>query len=218
MFKNKLLITFIAAFGMAQISQASIVDYISEDFEGDLSKWTGKNEGAHSGEIVVDPLGSSNNVLKFNTMISAGDIFSVDSIVAVSGVQYTLSFDYLGLPGNQSGPLGGYIGISEGFPGDHKWLAGTGSLSDPFLTIVDTGEWIHYDFTFNFDDFATMTGFVGSDMHLMLEDFIGDGGVAGDIFFDNIFFRATTDVPEPAPFALLGFGLIGLGLIRRRKA
>ena len=35
--------------------------------------------------------------------------------------------------------------------------------------------------------------------------------------FTNFAFRVS-DVPEPAPLALLGFGLLGLGLMRKRKA
>lgn len=89
-------------------------------FKNDLSVWTGKSAcgGAHSGVIVVDPLGASNHVLTFTAQESAGAIFTADTATSPKGA-CTVTFDYLGLakPGSVACDFSGYFGLSLDRPG-----------------------------------------------------------------------------------------------------
>lgn len=151
--------------------------------------WFGKSgdPSPFSGLVTTDPKDPSNCVLTFSLLTAAGDTFS-KLITAVPGTQLILEFDYLGDPvlGGVAGDLGGTIGISNGFPGGHRWLAGTstsGGIEQDLL--VDDGNWRHY--TIMFDPFQAIGGYSGSgSFHVMLEDYIGAGGVAGDVYIDNI--------------------------------
>lgn len=199
---------------------AATVSAFAEDFEGDLSAWTGIGGGAITqAAIVIDPLDSGNHVLGFPQLGSGGSIYTRD-FVTTSG-QFTVSFDYLGLPraGSNLGNLGGFFGISLGFPGAHQWIAGTlDNYTSPFINLYDTGAWQRYTLTFS--------STIGQTVHLMFEDFVGSGGVTGDVFFDNIQFNDSTvppaplpnTVPEPAGLALAGMALAAAGLARRRRA
>jgi hypothetical protein len=179
-----------------------------EGFEGDLSLWTGQGVGAHHGIIVIDPLdaSNSNHVLTFTDTNLGGDIFTVDEFGS-SGAGFILSFDYLGRPelGGVEGNLGGFVGYSLEFPGEHVWLAGTNNSSGAQDILPDTGQWEHVEIGFE----AT-----GEPIHLMLQDcWCGGATGPGDAFFDN--FRLT-QIPEPNTALLLTLGLIGMGVRRRR--
>jgi hypothetical protein len=184
--------------------------WFSEDFESDLSAWTGKSGAAHNGVIVADPLNSDNRVLTFTAVNSHGDIFTLDSFSLIPGQKYTVSFDFLGLVTQASGGSGGFAGLSEGLPGSHMWYYGTNTTSGAAPVLVDDRQWHHYEYEFtspvkDFDAF-----------HLMFEDFWSgsSGGIAGDAYFDNITLRVVP-LPGAALLGALGLGLAGWRLRRR---
>lgn len=181
-----------------------------EDFESDLSLWTGKNNGVHNGVIVADPLNAGNHVLSFSATASGGDIFTIAAFDLVAGQQYTVSFDYLGLPSQIPGGAGGFAGLSQAYPGTHLWYYGTNSTSGAAPILVDDGQWHTYTY-----DFIAPSS-IGGSIHLMFEDYgYSAASVAGDALFDNVQISTI-----PVPGALL-LGSIGLGLtghLRRRRA
>jgi len=205
---NRIIITSLVLGAGVSAANADIV--FSDNFESGLGQWTGKSGGAHHGVLINDPLGSSNAVLGFNGLNSAGDMFSQDLILFDPSKTYRLSFDYLGLAkdGTRSGDTGGYVGLSAGTPGRHSWQWATGSVSGAHDVLIDNGQWNSYQF-----DFSTADLGIGNSAHLMLEDFVGSGGISGDAFFDN--FKIST-VPTPGSIALLSIG--GLLVTKRRRS
>jgi hypothetical protein len=176
--------------------------FFEDDFEGDLSLWTGKTGTPHSGEIVADPFDSRNHVLRFTQTAQGGDIFS-KTVFDQAKVIYRVSFRYLGLehplviaPAKRGaaplpgGPLGGFVGLAEEFPGAHNWIFGTTTDGQADAHLVDDGQWHTYSFQFRTPvplDFQTPTGEVvqAPSVRLMLQDFIGSEH-AGDAYFDDI--------------------------------
>lgn len=103
--KGMIMIVAVLGCFFATIVHAAL---FTENFESDLSQWTGKGGGSHHGAIVEDPLNSNNHVLHFTEKVSGGDIFTADSFNSPNG-NFILSFDYLGLSGQDTG---GFIGYS----------------------------------------------------------------------------------------------------------
>lgn len=175
----------------------------SEDFESGLSQWTGRAGGSHSGQIVADPLASGNGgVLNFTSLAGGGDIFA-SSALSLSG-PIEISFDYLGLPalGGVPDDLGGFLGIAYSLNPtadgvDIFWYAGSQNYPGLAVNLVDDGHWHRYSFQL---DASALPPF-----HLILEDFSGSGGVAGDAHFDNI---TVTPVPEPTTLSLAALAAV----------
>ena len=197
--KTKLLFLCIWAIFLSVLNvQAAPI--FSEYFEGDLSAWTGKDQGAHFGQIVVDPLDSNNHVLNFFALNSGGDIFTKGD--TFSAGTYWLSFDYLGL--GETDDSGGYFGVSQAFAGVNRWFWATGTVSGAEDVLIDDGAWHSYLFELTYDH----------DFHLMLEEFKRSDSIIGNAYFDNIVLSA---VPEPATMLLFGAGLLGLAGLGRKK-
>lgn len=182
----------------------------SEDFEGTLSQWIGRGGSSHNGAIVSDPLASGQGgVVHFTSLSAGGDMFASSPLNLTGPVE--ISFDYLGLPdlGSVPGDLGGFLGIAHSLTPttdgvDIFWYAGTQFYPGLLVNLADDGAWHRYTFQVS----------VSQPFHLILEDFSGSGGVAGDAYFDNITVAA---VPEPTSLSLALMGLLLAGSVRSRQ-
>ena len=203
---------------LSSTAHAGLVSAFAENFEASLSGWVQRDASNPDGEIVVDPLNANNHSLAFTRTMGSGSIFTSDQITSATG-KYTFSFDYLGLPraGSVADDLGGYLGVSEGFHGSSQtWLAGTGSYGTP-IALIDDGQWHSYSITFDSP--------IGQPVRMMLEDWDGSYGVAGDAYFDNLRLNDAdvaaasfaNAVPEPGSLALLGVAALAAGLASRRR-
>ena len=161
--KMILLLTLTTLFFPNSVFSATL---FFDDFESGLAKWLTIGTGV----IVSDPLETNNHALSFTGLNIAGDIFS-RQIVNATG-SYILSFDYLGTCSGKN--CGGFIGYE---PGD-VWVGGTdpNGYSAPITILPDTGSWERVTIVFSGP----------TTISLKLEDWIGSGVVAGDVYFDNI--------------------------------
>jgi hypothetical protein len=200
--KNLLAILLLS---IASISHASTLFF--DDFESGLGQWNDTYQGFNA-QIVADPLNSGNQVLNFTALRAAGDLFSANAFTSTTSNSFILSFDYLGTC--QTGNCGGFIGASSTTGGGaHTWLGGTTSPYPDLLP--DTGAWEQVSISFS-SSFA---------VHLMLEDWNGSGGIAGDAYFDNILLTdlngpAFSAVPVPAAVFLFAPVLLGFLGFRRK--
>ena len=159
--------------GAASSSAASL---FLESFDAGLGRWTGKTNDVHHGVTVPDPVASGRGlVLTFTAVNGFGDIFTTNVFSSTNTL--AISFDYLGLrkTGSGNGDLGGYLGISEGLPGVHTWLAST--AGDCSTMLVDNGQWHRYT--------VLVPGPTAAPFHVVLEDYAASP-IPGDVFFDNI--------------------------------
>jgi hypothetical protein len=177
--------------------EAQAAALFSENFENDLSQWTGQDYGSYQAAIVPDPLRVGNHVVSFNGTSLGGDIFSVPAITLTEGQHYSFSLEYLGqavansIPGN----FGGFAGLNDvvmPYPEyrneparDACWIFAT-QADYPLVRqqLIDDGQWrtYTYDFVWQRSEIDALY----DTIHVMLEDFYDSGNTVGDVFFDNI--------------------------------
>lgn len=213
-------LSLLAALSAATAAQALPVNAFGSGFEGGLSAWFDRDPSSPDAAIFDDPLRPGNRVLGFNRTMGAGSVISNAQVSSIGS--YTLSFDYLGLPGlgGVPGDLGGFIGVSLGGNGSSQyWIGGTSDNHSTPLSLIDDGAWHSYSYTFNSP--------IGGSIRVMVEDWSGSGGVAGDAYFDNIVLRDSgvaapatplgSAVPEPGSLALVGLALGVAAWAARRR-
>ncbi len=211
---RKITASFVCALALTvTAASASASDGFYDDFEsGSLSKWTGKSFGAHDARIAVDPLDPTNHALTFDTLESAGEIFTAEMIdFNDSGIAF-VNFDYLGFSrgGSSFNNYGGFAGFAAATPGEHHWTHGTLGSSTTRIDMKDNNRWHSYSFEIHQ---RTVFGGDAPGFFLMFEDFAGSGGVAGDVYFDNI---VVNNIPTPGAGALVAMSFC-LGMKRRRE-
>jgi len=182
------------------LSKKNVLKNFSENFEHDLSKWTGNRwQGWDYFAIIVDdPLRSDNKVVTFTDLRWGGDIYgSQDVAVRVEpGDKCVLTFEYLGIPdlGGVEDNLGGAIGIQILNDGDEP--AGgvfVCTVCDPPRgckedLLIDDGQWHKY--TVEFDPFDPEFYYGDPESNntvvVIVEDWIRSDGVPLDALFDKI--------------------------------
>lgn len=157
---------------------------VEQDFENGVAPWVGQAGGGSNAQWVSDPIEPGNQVVNFTRLIARGDLFSPE-IVVFPDSTYTVSFRYLGIPasGSVTDNLGGFLGVSDDIPGAHAWIAGTVLQSGATTHLVDEGVW--HTYSVEFVPGALLPGTDGT-IRVMIEDWEGAFGIAGDAYFDNI--------------------------------
>jgi hypothetical protein len=183
-----------------------------DNFEnGNLNAWT----PGSSGQIVVDPLNSSNHVLNFTALGDGGNIWTATTYAA-TGNDWWFYFDYLGQPNPLvGGTSGGFIGWDDdtSYAGNERWLAGTAASGNPDLILTDDGAWHHYVI-----HLSRGTNLTNGPVYFKAEDWVFADAIVGNAFFDNI---GITDVnpqatvPEPGTLLLIA---TGSGWLAKRRA
>lgn len=128
-------------------------------------------------------------------------------ITTIIGQLYSLSFAYADNP-NESGTKTASIAVTDA--SSNSLLSDNISHSTSTNGPPASADWKTFSRTFTAASTTTRLTFASTS---------ASNTASGGIILDDVKVEAVTaSVPEPATFALLGLGLIGLGFSRRRRA
>ena len=223
----------IAALGIASQAQAVLLD--------DFNRPDGTNMGPQWNEVSADfqIVGGQAQGSGLGSMIYQGatsnsvsvDVFKINSgaedfAALVLGFANTTNSLYLKVQ-NQNGQanfesVGFYFGDNGNNNGAWSESFFSSDLLNPFasarLTASLVGNVVSLMIDTNFDGNPEQTISRGSVPLAQLGTGIGLGGWTGNgASVDNFSIPGGEEVPEPATLALMGLGLAGLGLARRKK-